>query len=114
MLTLVTFYWYTDSLPRSLYPYRGIVASGNRNGLLSPVPTSKEKPFGHSVFPSEILVLPESWAKQTYPNLVYYKRNEKVSSIPSPHEYLGSSRMLTCLGWTLCGIGTARTFPCKH
>ncbi|KAH6955719.1 epoxide hydrolase [Ilyonectria sp. MPI-CAGE-AT-0026] len=77
MLTLVSFYWYTDTLPRSLYPYRAIAASGNWDGLLSPIPASKEKPFGYSVFPSEIIVLPESWAKQIYPNLVYYRRNEK-------------------------------------
>jgi hypothetical protein len=115
MLTMVSFYWYTDTLPRSMYPYRGIAASGNWDGLLSPVPTSKEKPFGYSVFPSEIIVVSESWAEQFYHNLVYYRRNEKVSSILA---YLLTTQvipnMLTPLERAFCGIGTARAFPRKR
>lgn len=78
VLTLVSFYWYTDTFPRSLYPYRALANSVSTGGLVN-VPTSKEKPFGYSVFPAENLVLPESWAEQIYPNMVYYQRNEKVS-----------------------------------
>ncbi|KAI9148733.1 epoxide hydrolase [Paramyrothecium foliicola] len=77
MLTLVSFYWFTDTISRSIYPYRGIVASGNWNGLLSSIPTSNKKPFGYSVFPSEIIMVPELWAKKIFPNLVYYRRNDK-------------------------------------
>ncbi|KAH6685761.1 epoxide hydrolase [Plectosphaerella plurivora] len=76
MLTLVSFYWYTDTMPRALYPYRAIVGTDS-TGTMFDIPTSKEKPFGYSVFPSEYVLLPESWAHVIYPNLVYYRRNEK-------------------------------------
>ncbi|UPK97554.1 hypothetical protein LCI18_008489 [Fusarium solani-melongenae] len=48
ILTLVGFYWYTDTFPRSLYPYRALAASASSGEYFS-VPTSKEKPFGYSV-----------------------------------------------------------------
>ncbi|KAL2670295.1 hypothetical protein Neosp_014762 [[Neocosmospora] mangrovei] len=77
ILTLVGFYWYTDTFPRSLYPYRALAASASSGGYFS-VPTSKEKPFGYSVFPAENILVPEAWAKQIYPNLAFYKRHDKA------------------------------------
>lgn len=79
ILTLVTFYWHTNSFSRNLYPYRPMAEAAVENKLFN-VPTSKAKPFGYSVFPSENILMPEAWAKKAYPNLVYYKRNEKVRS----------------------------------
>ncbi|KAL6401216.1 epoxide hydrolase [Ilyonectria robusta] len=77
ILTLVSFYWYTDTFPRSLYPYRALAASASSGGFFS-VPTSKEKPFGYSVFPAENILVPEAWAEQIYPNLAFYKRHDKA------------------------------------
>jgi hypothetical protein len=77
ILTLVGFYWYTDTFPRSLYPYRALAASASSGGYFS-VPTSKEKPFGYSVFPAENILVPEAWAEQIYPNLAFYKRHDKA------------------------------------
>ncbi|KAK7421200.1 hypothetical protein QQX98_002330 [Neonectria punicea] len=76
ILALVSFYWYTDTFPRSLYPYRPLAAA-TVSGVLFSVPTSKEKPFGYSVFPAENILVPQAWAEQIYPNLAFYKRNEK-------------------------------------
>ncbi|KAM0323838.1 hypothetical protein ACHAQA_008416 [Verticillium albo-atrum] len=76
ILTLVSFYWYTDTFQRSMYPYRALAGAQATGGLFN-VPTSKEKPFGYSVFPAENILVPETWAEQIYPNLAYYKRNEK-------------------------------------
>lgn len=66
-----------------MYPYPDIVRSQSAGGLVT-VPTSKEKPFGYSVFPSENSLVPEAWAEQIYPNLAFYKRNEKVCIAHDP------------------------------
>ncbi|KAJ0295641.1 hypothetical protein COL5a_011605 [Colletotrichum fioriniae] len=78
---MVSFYWYTDTFPRSMYPYRALAGAAAANVLFS-VPTSKEKPFGYSVFPAENILLPKAWAEKVHPNLVFYKRNEKVRLLP--------------------------------
>ncbi|KAH7013971.1 epoxide hydrolase [Ilyonectria destructans] len=76
VLPMVSFYWYTDSSARSLYIYPAVARGRARNELL-PVATSLEKPLGYSVFPAENLFLPEAYAEEIYPNMVYYNRVEK-------------------------------------
>lgn len=46
ILTNVSLYWFTESFPRSIYPYR----PGNKAALGGYI----EKPFGFSFFPKEI------------------------------------------------------------
>ncbi|TQN69292.1 putative epoxide hydrolase [Colletotrichum shisoi] len=62
-LPLVGFYWYTNTYPRSLYLYH-YVAEAAASDVLFAVPTSREKPFGYSVFPAENILVPEAWARQ--------------------------------------------------
>ncbi|KAK6206280.1 epoxide hydrolase [Colletotrichum tabaci] len=90
ILTMVSFYWYTDTFPRSMYPYRALAGSAAADELFS-VPTSKEKPFGYSVFPAENILLPKAWAEKAYPNLVFYKRNDKgghFAALEQPNTFL--------------------------
>ncbi|KAF9871296.1 subtilase [Colletotrichum karsti] len=87
ILTLVSFYWYTDTLPRSLYPYRALAAAAAADVLFT-VPTSREKPFGYSVFPAENILMPQAWAQKAYSNLAYYKRNDKASSDNATGRYI--------------------------
>lgn len=76
-LALVGFYWYTNTYPRSLYLYH-YIAEAEASDVLFAVPTSREKSFGYSVFPAENILVPEAGAKQVYPDLAFYERNEKV------------------------------------
>jgi hypothetical protein len=45
----------------------------------TPFPVSKEKPLGYSWFPYDLVVFPQSWAQEVYPNMVFYKSHSKVS-----------------------------------
>ncbi|KAH8650678.1 Alpha/Beta hydrolase protein [Ilyonectria robusta] len=74
ILFMVSFYWFTSTFPRSLYPYRAQV---NAPGGLEGFPISKEKPLGYSAFPCEHFRLPRVWAEQVYPNLMLYKAHSK-------------------------------------
>ncbi|WQF75547.1 Putative alpha/Beta hydrolase [Colletotrichum destructivum] len=76
-LALVGFHWYTNAYPRSLYLYHYITEAAASDVLFA-VPISREKPFGYSVFPAENILVPKAWARQVYPNLAFYERNEKV------------------------------------
>ncbi|KPM34913.1 hypothetical protein AK830_g11649 [Neonectria ditissima] len=74
ILFMVSFYWFTSTFPRSMYPYRAMFSSPEG---VSDFSISKEKPFGYSAFPREIFWLPEAWAGQIYPNLKFYKSHSK-------------------------------------
>ncbi|KAF3069709.1 putative epoxide hydrolase [Daldinia childiae] len=74
ILYMVSFYWFTSTYPRSLYPYRALVGSDRLSAAL---PISKNKPLGYSAFPREQAILPKAWAEQVYPNLVFYKAHSK-------------------------------------
>ncbi|CCF37424.1 epoxide hydrolase [Colletotrichum higginsianum] len=82
-LALVGFYWYTKTYPRSLYLYH-YIAEAEASDVLFAVPTSREKSFGYSVFPAENILVPEAGAKQVYPDLAFYERNEKQSRVRQP------------------------------
>lgn len=67
VLTFVSLYWLTDTLPRSIYPYRADFASSDA------IPSHgsprwripDEKPFGFSSFPEEIQPVPREWVERT-------------------------------------------------
>ncbi|KAK2749484.1 epoxide hydrolase [Colletotrichum kahawae] len=106
ILTLVTFYWHTNSFSRNLYAYRPMAAAAVENKLFN-MPTSKTKPFGYSVFPAENILMPEAWAKKAYPNLVYYKRNEKgghFAALEQPELFLKNVEDFISLARPLIGI----------
>lgn len=76
ILDSVTLYWFTQSFPRSIYPYRGQFVRGERD-LISP--SSKHhltKPIGYSWFPLELMPIPVSWVRHTG-NLVWYKHHSE-------------------------------------
>ena len=72
---MVSLWWFTDTFPQSLY--HAELVKNYRVG--SPHPTSKEKPLGYSQFPNDHAILPHAWAKQLYPNLVFFNAHSRVS-----------------------------------
>lgn len=67
ILTFVTLYWLTDTLPRSIYPYRADFVSSDaipsHGNPCWRIPA--RKPFGFSMFPAEIQPVPRSWIDRT-------------------------------------------------
>jgi microsomal epoxide hydrolase len=74
---MVSLYWFTSTLPRGLY--HAALVKGFLEG--NPHPISKEKPLGYSLFPHDLALLPNAWAKQIYPNLVLFRTHPAVSNI---------------------------------
>ncbi|KAI0856214.1 Alpha/Beta hydrolase protein [Xylaria cubensis] len=87
ILGMVTFYWFTETFPRSLYHatlVKNIFAG-------KPHPTSMEKPLGYSLFAYDLCVLPKPWAEQIYPNLTLFKAHSEgghFASIEQPRALL--------------------------
>ncbi|OHE97717.1 epoxide hydrolase [Colletotrichum orchidophilum] len=77
ILELVSLYWYTDTFPRSIYPYRPLAQANSSEDGGTSIPTSKETPLGYSCFPAEISFLPKAWAEESFPNLKFYRSHEK-------------------------------------
>lgn len=82
ILSMTSLYWFTDTFPRSIYPYRSLVLveQGDEDAKSHFDSGSKDKPLGVSAFPREITILPEAWAGKLYPNLLLYKRHSIVRS----------------------------------
>ncbi|KAK3294619.1 Alpha/Beta hydrolase protein [Chaetomium fimeti] len=72
ILSLTSFYWFTNSFGRGLWAY-----SFETSRI--PVPFSSTKPFGYSAYPLEVTAFPKAWAEHLYPNLVLYRTHDKVS-----------------------------------
>ncbi|KAF2462450.1 putative epoxide hydrolase [Lineolata rhizophorae] len=78
ILTFVTLYWLTQTLPRSIYPYRSDFAPSER------VPSHGHpawnipagKAFGYSDFPNEIQPVPKEWVEKTG-RLSWYNVHDK-------------------------------------
>ncbi|KAF4997309.1 hypothetical protein FDECE_12126 [Fusarium decemcellulare] len=68
ILGLVSLYWFTDTFPRCLYPYRALWDSK--------YPDLGATVLGYSYFPAEITGLPAAWGKVLYPNMIRYDHNE--------------------------------------
>lgn len=73
ILDSVTLYWFTDSFPRAIYPYRQ---------FFGPKPTFFhndprlfiKKPMGYSYFPEELAPIPKAWMEKSG-NLVWYRQH---------------------------------------
>ncbi|KAB5518024.1 Alpha/Beta hydrolase protein [Coniochaeta sp. 2T2.1] len=74
ILASVTFYWLTDTFPRSMWPYRFL--TGHVGAPIPAMPFSDTKPFGFSSFPREQSALPRRWAEELFPNLVFFREHE--------------------------------------
>ncbi|KAF2200651.1 epoxide hydrolase-like protein [Delitschia confertaspora ATCC 74209] len=66
----VTLYWFTSSMPRSIYPYRELFG-GPPGG-----PPYIEKPFGFSLFPYDVAMGTRKNAEKNG-NLVFYRQHER-------------------------------------
>ncbi|KAL1988595.1 hypothetical protein VTN96DRAFT_8990 [Rasamsonia emersonii] len=73
ILESVTLYWLTETLPRSIYPYRQLFTPGTVSAHEKPQ-WYIHKPFGYSWFPKELAPIPRSWAATTG-NLVFYREH---------------------------------------
>jgi len=86
ILESVTLYWFTESFPRGIYPYRG---------RFEPVPKWQteffKKPLGFSNFPKEVTPTPKSWV-EIEANLVFYREHVKgghFAALEQPELLLG-------------------------
>lgn len=79
ILEMISLYWFTDTISRSLYPYRSLVASFQGSKEAWSI-ISLTKPYGYSCFYKENAFLPKAWAK-VYPNIAFYGPHEDVSTI---------------------------------
>lgn len=78
ILDSVTLYWFTQSFPRCIYPYREYHGGRTTSGV-GPHSDPKwkfEKPFGYSYFPMELAPMPLAWVK-TSGDLVWSKEHDK-------------------------------------
>lgn len=64
ILTNINLYWFTGSLPTSVYPYRDTLRLPYVN-----------LPTGYSYFPKEVAPVPRAWATEAV-NLVFFKSHE--------------------------------------
>ncbi|TKA36752.1 hypothetical protein B0A54_11622 [Friedmanniomyces endolithicus] len=71
ILDSVTLYWFTDSFPRAIYPYRQFF--GPKPTFFHPdAEWHIKKPMGYSWHPKELAPVPKDWVAKTG-NLVWYR-----------------------------------------
>jgi microsomal epoxide hydrolase len=67
ILEAVSLYWFTETFPRAIYPYRQGFKTG-KSAIVNE-PDSPEyfitKPFGYSWYPLELSPMPRSWVEKT-------------------------------------------------
>ncbi|GIJ86533.1 hypothetical protein Asppvi_005422 [Aspergillus pseudoviridinutans] len=87
ILGLISFYWFTQTFPRSLY--HANLVKNYSVGI--PHPISTEKPLGYSMFAYDLAVLPKPWVQEIYPNLAFFNAHSKgghFASLERPSEFL--------------------------
>ena len=75
IIEAVALYWFTETFPKAIYPYRQLFTPGNIGAHENPI-WHINKPFGYSWFPKEIAPIPRSWAATTG-NLVFFRQHTK-------------------------------------
>ncbi|KAK4981979.1 hypothetical protein LTR50_007860 [Elasticomyces elasticus] len=100
ILASVTLYWLTETFPRCIYSYRGIIKPED-----APRPSNPkyyvEKPFGYSWFPKELAPTPKSWAATTG-NLVWHRQHDAgghFAAMEKPKELLQDIEDFTQKVW---------------
>ncbi|EME83297.1 uncharacterized protein MYCFIDRAFT_52339 [Pseudocercospora fijiensis CIRAD86] len=74
MLDGATLYWFTQSFPRAIFPYRQFFGANPTFFHNDPAWYIK-KPLGYSWHPEELAPVPKAWVKETG-NLVWYKEHD--------------------------------------
>lgn len=70
-----TLYWFTQSFPRAIYPYRQFFGA-NPNFFHNDPKWNITKPLGYSWHPEELAPVPRKWVEQTG-NLVWYREHDE-------------------------------------
>lgn len=89
MLEAVSLYWYTSTISRCLYPYRERF-EGKSHLHDGPELHVKDKPFGYSLFPKELIPSPKAWVETTG-DLEFFKEHSKgghFAAMERPKEML--------------------------
>ncbi|PWN43642.1 alpha/beta-hydrolase [Ceraceosorus guamensis] len=76
ILASLTLWWCTDTMARSLYPYRNRPASGLQ-GVISRPENRIPCPFGYTDNPYEIMPAPKEWIRSTVDNFAWYRKHEQ-------------------------------------
>ncbi|TFB01656.1 Putative epoxide hydrolase [Trichoderma ghanense] len=74
ILASVTLYWLTETIPRSIYPYRQLFTPGVVGAHENPQ-WHINKHFGYSFFPKELAPIPRAWAETTG-TIEFYRQHE--------------------------------------
>ncbi|PYH89173.1 alpha/beta-hydrolase [Aspergillus ellipticus CBS 707.79] len=74
VLEMVSLYWFTESFPRAIYPYREFTPFQEKRPLSLEKELYIHKPLGFSFFPEEIIPVPPSWVATTG-NLVFSREH---------------------------------------
>ncbi|CAK1361568.1 putative epoxide hydrolase [Cercospora beticola] len=102
----VSLYWFTDTFPRCIYPYRGLNGGDERPRISSVSGRGRgvqyvEKPSGYSFFPKELAPMPVSWVA-TSANLVFSNVHEgggHFAALEKPKELLGDIEAWVKKAW---------------
>ncbi|SMQ45575.1 unnamed protein product [Zymoseptoria tritici ST99CH_3D7] len=74
ILDSVTLYWFTQSFPRAIYPYRQFFGA-NPTLFHNDLQYYIQKPLGYPCHPQELAPVPRKWVAETG-NLVWYREHE--------------------------------------
>lgn len=75
ILDSVTLYWFTESFPRAIYPYRQFFGAKPTFFHNDPA-LYVNKPMGYSYFPEELAPVPRAWAAATG-NMQWFKAHNE-------------------------------------
>ncbi|KAI9664237.1 MAG: hypothetical protein M1831_002416 [Alyxoria varia] len=83
ILSIATLYWFTDTIPRCLYPYREtnrLRKTPPDQSELYKLIMNNEKPKGFSWFPWELHPTPMAYIRERLRNIVWYRRHDEQSA----------------------------------
>jgi hypothetical protein len=72
ILTTVSLYWFTETMPRCMYTYRGTFINGHQYKF-----PPFQQPFGYSWFMRELVPGPRKIVEKKG-DLVFYRQHERV------------------------------------
>jgi microsomal epoxide hydrolase len=73
ILEIVTLWWFTETMPRSIYAYRQIFIEETRN--MDGIALTNTK-FGYSNFPMELMPVPKVWV-ETLGEMVFFRDHDR-------------------------------------
>ncbi|OPB44494.1 hypothetical protein A0O28_0028130 [Trichoderma guizhouense] len=96
LLTNVSLYWFTETMPRCIYTYRGTFINGHQYSF-----ASFKQPFGYSWFLRELVPGPKKIVEKKG-NLVFYRQHEKgghFAALERPVEFLQDVEDFIAVAW---------------